>query len=348
MPSQQKNSEMIMDAQLFRDYWHLVCHRRELLGSNDFIKFKTPIGDVVVFNDEGNLLAFDNRCAHRGTFIYPNDFGNQPNTCRYHGWTFKNGKLIIPNADQFKACNIDSADLKKYTLEWCGDFLFLGITPKKALHDQLDGIATYLENISFNIDSRRDFSAYEYECYWPLAIENALEPYHIEMVHPKTLASLNLGPGSNEFFEFGSIWKAPVCNKRIEKQLVGLNRFFNIDYQYEGYMSIYMFPFTMISSTYGYSYSVQNFFPSAETQDRTHFLSRLLVPPLKNSSFEGIIDPFFESSSRVNRLVFEGDHSICKLMPRDSWSSKELIYMSEAEAKIGHFRGLCRANNIDA
>lgn len=337
-----KNFEMNLGCNLFTDYWHMVAHRLELPQNNDFIKFKTPIGEVVIFNDEGELIAFDNRCAHRGTQIYSENFGNQANTCRYHGWTFRSGRLHIPHQEQFVGCDISNADLNRYTLDWCGDFLFLGVSPKKALYDQLDGVAHYIENISFNIDSRLDFSAYEYECYWPLALENALEPYHIDMVHPQTLATLNLERGTNEFYGVNSIWTAPIGNKRINKQLAGLNRFFNIDYQYEGYMSIYMFPFTMISSTYGYSYSLQNFFPSAARFDRTNFTSRLLGTPIKSPSYQNIVMPFLESSAKVNRKVFEEDHDICKLMPADSWSIDPLRYASSEEEKISHFRDSCR------
>lgn len=320
----------------------MVLHRRELPSNGDFIKFKTPLGDVVIFNDNGELIAFDNRCAHRGAIIYSADYGNQPNSCRYHGWTFKNGHLIIPNQEQFSGCDLAGADLRRYDLDWCGDFLFLGINPIQSLYEQLDGVATYIENISFNIESRLDLNAYEYQCYWPLALENALEPYHIDMVHPETLATLKLENGVNEFYGVNSIWKSPIGNLRVNKQLSSLKRFFNIDYQFEGYMSIFIFPFAMISSTYGFSYSIQNFFPAALSMDRTNFMSRLLIAPPKGDSQKRIIAPFLASSARVNRAVFEEDHEICKVMPADAWSPNPLRYISKQEEKIAHFRDSCR------
>jgi phenylpropionate dioxygenase-like ring-hydroxylating dioxygenase large terminal subunit len=344
MRSQQKGSEMKLGKKLFQNYWHMMCHRNELPNQGDFLRFKTPIGDVVIFNDDGEYVAFDNRCAHRGALIYLSDFGNQTNTCKYHGWTFKSGQLIIPSVEQFKGCNIDKANLKRYKLDWCGDFLFLGVEPEKDLYAQLDGVAAYIENISFNIGVRLDVSVYEYECAWPVAIENALEPYHIGMVHPNTLANLKLEDGVNTFYGANSVWNAPVGDVRLKKQLGRLRPFFNIDYAYEGYMSIFMFPFTMISSTYGYSYSLQNFFPHQVRHDRTNFMSRFLASNLKDEHSKKIIQPFFESSARVNRMVFEEDHSICKIMPADSWSAAPLEFMSEQEIKISHFRDLCRAS----
>lgn len=337
---------MNLGSQLFTKYWHMVCHRTELPCDGDFLKFKTPIGDLVVFNDGGEFVAFDNRCPHRGAIIYLTDSGNQANTCKYHGWTFKSGKVIIPSIEQFKSCNIERADLRKYRLDWCGDFLFVGIDPRHDLYNQLDGVAEYIENISFNINGRTDLSAYEYECAWPLALENALEPYHIGMVHPGTLAALKLEDGVNIFYGSNSVWQAPIGDVRIKKQLEKLGSFFNIDYGYQGYMSIFMFPFTMISSTFGYSYSLQNFFPSQTRVDRTNFMSRLLTCNVRDERAKNIIKPFLESSAKVNRQVFEEDHTVCKIMPTDSWSPQPLEFISEQEVKIAHFREFCRAEGI--
>lgn len=342
----RKDFNMNLGNQLFQKYWHLVCHRTELPNDGDFLKLKSPIGDVVVFNDAGDYVAFDNRCAHRGALIYLTDSGNQANTCKYHGWAFRGGRLIIPSAEQFRGCNIDRADLRKYKLDWCGDFLFVGIEPKYDLYTQLGGVAEYIENISFNINGRLDLSAYEYECAWPLALENALEPYHIGMIHPGTLAKLKLEDGENHFHGSNSIWQAPIGDARIKKQLEKLGAHFNIDYGYEGYMSIFMFPFTMISSTFGYSYSLQNFFPSQTRVDRTNFMSRFLTCPARNAHSEKIIKPFLDSSSKVNRVVFEEDHGICRIMPTDSWSSEPLQFISDQEVKVAHFRELCRSEML--
>lgn len=333
---------MNIDTSLVREYWHLVGHRRELLQQGDFVKLQTSLGDIVIFNDAGNILAFDNKCAHRGTLIYQDDYGNQANTCKYHGWSYSGGRLHIPNQDQFLECNIGTASLNFYQVDWCGDFIFVGMEPKASLYDQLGSVATELENISFNIDARSDFSRYEYECYWPIAVENALEPYHIDMVHPNTLAKLKLSAGENFFDGVNSVWRAEIGDRRMGRQLSSIKKLFNIDYQYEGYMSIYMFPFSMISSTFGYSYSLQNFFPSAGFDPFTQFTSRLYTANRASRADGDSLDAFFESTAKINRQVFEEDHSICKLMPKDSWSSEPLKYCSKSEEKIAHFRTSCR------
>lgn len=130
----------------------------------------------------------------------------------------------------------------------------------------------------------------------------------------------------------------------MSRQLSSIKKFFNIDYQYEGYMSIYMFPFSMLSSTFGYSYSLQNFLPHSESGHITNFTSRLYTANKAKWAGASTLDAFFESTAIVNRQVFEEDHSICKLMPKDSWSSEPLRYCSIDEEKIAHFREIFRSS----
>lgn len=333
---------MNFDVDLLHDYWHLVCHRNELPHSGDYIRLQTAIGDLVVFNDAGDLVAFDNLCPHRGARMFSGIEGNQPATCKYHGWSYNRGRVVIPLTEDFSHCAGQTARINKYQLDWCGDFVFVGITPRQSLYDQLGGTAEVLENVSFNIAGRFDFSSYDYQSYWPVAVENALEPYHIGMVHPETLGTLQLEAGHNEYHGQNSIWYAPVGNARLAKQLRSLKKQFAIDFAYDGYMSIYLYPFTMISSTFGYSYSLQHFFPAARGEEVSHFSSRLLTAHVASEQASKILAPLFNSTAQVNRTVFEEDHEVCKLVPKTSWNMQPLRFASVAEEKIGHFRSSCR------
>ncbi len=331
---------MSLDIGLFESYWHLIGHRLELPEPGDYVRFDTPIGEVVVCNDQGDLLAFDNLCPHRGARIFSEDAGTQGFSCRYHGWSFRSGQIHVPDPHNYQSCDLASAKLNTYLLDWCGDFVFVAIKPLSTLNDQLGTLTETLENISFNINARVDLNRYEFECYWPIAVENALEPYHIPLIHTETLATLQLENGINVFDGCNSVWHAPIGHKRIHKQLVGFKKLFNIDFQQEEYLSIFLFPFGMLSSTFGYSYSLQNFFPS-ETAEKTNFTSRLYSVNSASENATKIIDPFIKSTQAVNRRVFDEDHEICKLVPARSWSPSPLEFASQQEEKIVHFRNEC-------
>ena len=314
---------------LWEEHWHLLCHRSELTAARDFVRFSVGGKEVAVFHDGASIVAFDNRCPHRGTRIFEANYGNQRFVCPYHGWSYAKGRLFVAAKETFDHCRIEEADLNRLRAEWLGDFLFVSRRPRAALAVQLAGIASLLETISTGIAARLDFNSFDYECDWKIAVENALEPYHVAGIHPNTLNTLELQPGRNDYFGRNSIWHSQIGNARADKMLKSLGRRFALPYQYEGYMSIYMFPFTMLSSTYGYSYSLQSFLPSPASE-RTHFVSRLLSSRLADGVKPELLASFFESSAALNRATFDEDHEICKRVPADSWSQAEPRFWSSS------------------
>lgn len=331
---------------LWRNHWHLVGHRNELPMHGDFLRLKVLGQEVVVFNDGGNLVAFDNRCPHRGARMYLCDHGRQAASCGYHGWTYNHGEFLIPERAQFKACQVDKIDFNRWKIEWAGDFLFVGEQPAQALADQLGDVLSLLEDISFGVTGRHDWNAYDFECDWKIALENALEPYHVPMVHPGSLGMLDLQSGHNEFHGRNSIWYSPVGNAGMAKKLARITDLFALDFQYAGYMSIYIYPFTMLSSTYGLSYSLQHFLPSLRAE-QTHFYSRMLTMPLKAGRQPEVVSSFLASTAETNRRVFQEDHEACKRVPADTWSPEPPSVVSDSEEKLVHFRASCRAALTD-
>ena len=332
-----------IDRQLRDHYWHLLCHRSELPESGDFLRLTWLGEDVVVYNDQGDIIAFDNVCPHRGARFLLESCGNAPLVCRYHGWSYRGGKLRVAQRESFAECDLEGLQLGKLQYAWCGDFLFAALRPRRALVEQLAGVAETLASISTTIVGRTDLNSYVYECDWKVAVENALEPAHITQVHTSTLATLRLSDGSNEFFPWASIWRASIEDTRSNSRLKSMTRFFVAPPPYEGYMSIYIYPFSMVSATYGYSYSVQNFFPGDEPF-RTHFTSRLLSSALRPGIPPESLQVFFESSGTFNRKVFEEDHEICKRVSRSYWTVDRPMPLSRVEAKVAHFRQLYRAD----
>jgi phenylpropionate dioxygenase-like ring-hydroxylating dioxygenase large terminal subunit len=70
--------------------WSLLCLAAELPKPGDWLA--TTIGEVAVIvarDEEGNINAFVNRCAHRGNLLCLENRGNsQRLACVYHGWTY--------------------------------------------------------------------------------------------------------------------------------------------------------------------------------------------------------------------------------------------------------------------
>jgi anthranilate 1,2-dioxygenase large subunit len=70
--------------------WNYLCISVEVKNTGDFVT--TFVGDVSVIvarDSDGELYAFENRCAHRGALIALEQRGNtKAFTCVYHAWSY--------------------------------------------------------------------------------------------------------------------------------------------------------------------------------------------------------------------------------------------------------------------
>ena len=332
----------MLEEKLKNECWHLVCHRAELPLPNDFIRLSWLGEDLVIYNDAGDLTVFDNLCPHRGTRFFVERRGNAPALCPYHGWRFRNGKIHVARKETFRDCDVTQARINRFNTEWCGDFLFAAIDPRASLREQVGDLAPVLEDMSFDIDRAYDLNSQLFHCNWRIPVENALESYHVDMVHPETLGHLKLTPGKNEFFERNSVLWSEVGNERTTKHLETLARFFSLKRQFKGYVSVYVFPFAMLTSTYGYSYALQHFLPD-ENPNQTNFSSRLLISRTRDAASWDALLSFFDSTAQINRKVFEEDHEICRRVFSKSTTWNRPSFFSTHEEKIKHFRDSLRS-----
>jgi anthranilate 1,2-dioxygenase large subunit len=79
------------------DCWNYLCLEVDVSNPGDFRT--TFVGDapvIVTRNADGEIFAFENRCAHRGALICLDEHGKRKAfSCVYHGWTYDlQGNLI--------------------------------------------------------------------------------------------------------------------------------------------------------------------------------------------------------------------------------------------------------------
>ncbi len=329
------------DQVLWDTHWHLLAHRSELDAPSRFVRFEVAGEEVAAFHDGASVVVFDNRCPHRGTRIFDGSHGQQRWLCRYHAWSWAKGRMFIPARETF-ACDLSDVRLDTYRTEWLGDFLFVARRPTRTLREQLAGIADLLELIGGGIASRDDFNSYDYHCNWKIAVENALDQYHVAVIHQTTLNKLKMEPARDIYHGINNVSHAGVGDPRLARRLGSLRRFFDIELQSDGYIAIHLFPFTFLTTTFGYSYSLQQFHPSTDP-DRTNFSSRFYPAKLSPKISAETMRTFFASSLEVNHAVFKEDAEICARCPTDSWSPAPPRYLSSGEEKIAHFRATVAA-----
>lgn len=176
--------------------WHYLGLEAEVPNAGDFkTTFVGRMPVVMTRDTDGEVYAFENRCAHRGALIALDDFGNAPeHTCVYHAWRFDlqgnvrgiafekgvNGKGGMPADFQ----RDEHAPRKLRTTVYCG--LVFG-----SLHEDVPPIDEYLgEAVSARLERvlgrpveviGRFTQALPNN--WKLYVENVRDTYHASLLH---------------------------------------------------------------------------------------------------------------------------------------------------------------------
>ena len=149
--------------------WHPIAHRCELATPGDFVVLPwSAHGEIAVTNIGGELVAFDNRCPHRGARIFTETRVNRAPACPYHG--------RLATAD----------NVSRFQIASLGDFLFArnpsaGAAP--LLGPPMIGLLNDAPPLVFH-----SALSFVMDCHWTVAIEHALDFEHVEHVHGGSLA----------------------------------------------------------------------------------------------------------------------------------------------------------------
>lgn len=290
--------------------WLPIAHRCELARPGDYVLAPWRAdGEVALTNIGGDVIAFDNRCPHRGARIYTEPSGNREPRCPYHG------RLVTPgNAHRF--------DLLEF-----GGFLFASesdglpaaseLTWPMATYDFLIGIPAGLK-----FHSRLAFTM---DCPWQVAVENALDYEHIPHVHADSLAKLGLVPKRLHGADGGSLHEFASEAGRLGR----MARFFPDERDFD-YVHAHFQPHACISSTRGWTYSLQQYWPGAD--GRTNFVHTLYAAPTTRP-----LPAFFDGVARLNAQVFREDAEVCALVP-DNHGGR----LGPADERVAAFREALR------
>jgi len=184
-------------ARIFRgEVWNYLCLEAELPESGSYrttFAGETPV--VVVRDDDGEIYAFENRCAHRGALIALEKSGRAENfQCVYHAWSYsRQGDLTgVAFEKGVKGqggmppdfCKEDHGPRKLRIATFCGlvfgsfsedvpgieEYLGDEICARieRVLHKPVEVIGRFTQALPNN---------------WKLYVENVKDSYHASLLH---------------------------------------------------------------------------------------------------------------------------------------------------------------------
>lgn len=159
---------------------------------------------LVTRNQNDKIQAFHNVCAHRGNLVVPTACGkSQRLRCDYHGWTYQSSGELIGVPDQQ---NFFDLDKKKCGLTpiatglWEG-WIFINLQPEPevSLEEFLGPYGQAFAGVPFGKDHEILIIEAKFNSNWKLIMDAFAEAYHVQAIHPNTLAPGFAHPQDNKY-----------------------------------------------------------------------------------------------------------------------------------------------------
>jgi phenylpropionate dioxygenase-like ring-hydroxylating dioxygenase large terminal subunit len=305
---------------LFYRGWFCIGRADEVPASGDYLVRDVAGESVfVVRNRDGELRAFYNVCAHRGTKILDDDPGGgnlgKALKCPYHAWSYDlDGQLLAtPNVHEDEQFERAEYHLTKVAVGEHGGFLFV------SLADEPGTLDAWLRNSNETITDFERYRlgelrvarriTYDVAANWKIVVENYNECLHCPQIHPELVRVIPL-------YRQGEVWDGETRdggNEMVEgatsftvtgtSDLPKFPDLFAEDYGM--YYGVFQFPNLMVNM---HPDSVMAYLVYPKGAARTTVISEFYFRP------EALALPGFDPSPTVDLwdLISRQDWAVCE------------------------------------
>jgi phenylpropionate dioxygenase-like ring-hydroxylating dioxygenase large terminal subunit len=328
--------------------WQCVGVQGDLQRIGDFITCEVLGVPIVVRLFQNELVALSNVCAHRHSLIRSEAKGNHPElSCQYHGWCYGSDGLTrrIPCAKDFAPIDREALKLPVYRCETIGQLVFVSLgTHVPPLRSYLGPMVAILEarcgsDMHVNLNA-----AYEYGANWKVAIENTLEAYHIQSVHPTTFGT---EPGEarceHRFYESCSTFTTDLPFEAENKRDVFFQKFQGRVMRFLGrsvnakYQHCHAYPNLLVSFTDAITL-VQSVVPLAENRSRSNVIQFGFVPQKSSFMKKLIAKNWAKLETSVIKRILAEDYQILPKIQSGLQASPHEGVLGRAEERIASFQ----------
>jgi choline monooxygenase len=182
---------------IFARSWQFLGLESDLARPGDFLAETIAGYPLMAVRDEaGALRAYHNVCPHRAGPLVGEARGRcgREIVCRYHGWRYGfDGRLqAAEHFDEGGGLDLGAYSLFPARVETWRGFVFVNVDLEAApLSETLRPLDARLGNRASLSARVRD--SHTVACNWKVYVENCLEGYHLEGVHPGLAADVHAG-----------------------------------------------------------------------------------------------------------------------------------------------------------
>jgi phenylpropionate dioxygenase-like ring-hydroxylating dioxygenase large terminal subunit len=147
---------------------------------------------VVTRDNDGNLNAFVNACAHRGAKVAHGCGNKQRLTCKFHGWTYQlDGSFYGRPQDHCFDATDKNCGLKKLPVSERSGLIVIGLNPdmpQTLIDNHLSDIQDQFSGFDFHEMHTLETRRFEVKANWKIIAALSYESYHFATLHRDTVA----------------------------------------------------------------------------------------------------------------------------------------------------------------
>jgi phenylpropionate dioxygenase-like ring-hydroxylating dioxygenase large terminal subunit len=180
---------------MFLPGWHCLGALTDAPQVGDFFTCELFGRPLVCWHTSQGFQTFLNVCTHRFCTLTDQSRGRfeQRMKCQYHGWEYdEDGNTCkIPDAQHFRPLKRGELGLREFRTETIGQLIFVSLHENPPpLRECLGQRLTEWCQRYFTLQHRRTCrTVLDIRCNWKIVVENVLEAYHLQCVHPKSFAA---------------------------------------------------------------------------------------------------------------------------------------------------------------
>jgi len=358
---------------IFLCNWIFAGSTTQLANHEDFIRIEIAGISVILQNFNGEIKAFNNVCTHRFARLQAEPAGNRQLKCPYHGWIFNGEGLPYAIPRKPLIAEITPETLCQYRLSrWhvrtVGPLIFIKkeqgseALPENDLEQQLGDFAEPLAQLASACGELVENTDYTVKANWKLVVENTLEGYHVDCVHPNTIRKLGMAgltkvtkeetepareedhdpaqqKGSHFVFAGQNSAVFSSINPEVAARMDRTYKFLgNRPQKIDGYRHYFFHPAFVFASTRGESFSIQRILPIDEqTTQLTSFLFATNGFAELSKMELALKKQFYQSAADFVKAIFAEDAAICEEVQRAVGFAHGTGVLSDEEQRICAF-----------
>lgn len=177
---------------MFLPSWQCIGTLADIPNDGDYLTANVLDRPVLAWNKNGGVQSFLNVCTHRFSLLSDKPCGHFASNikCQYHGWEYDctGNTCRIPDARSFRPMEKGKLGLTEVRTETVGQLIYVTFDEDAPpLRDWLGESLYEMCERWFSKDHCKTVNVdVEHDCNWKVVIENVLEGYHVECVHPTT------------------------------------------------------------------------------------------------------------------------------------------------------------------